>query len=435
MPVSAIPPVAPIAAYRDAAGQHFLNQDSQQFPRDVLPNMIKVNPEQYRFLTVVSRFGQSGKSIVGGRKQAAPEVQHPYQFEWYLRKELPTKVQLSAAALVGDTSLTFVAGHTSRITTGQNLVNIRTGERVRLSFASGDIGATTVANITRSVGATPAQACNAGDEFVIMTSSRSEASADPVPIGFKPELAYNYTSESALAAGATMKMMTSKQYAGWGPDADQKAVADYFRYQLEMDLLFSELEYLTASDNYILTRTQGLVPALQTNVQVWQNTPDWPTFISLIYPYVRYGSGGVNGSRTKHLFASRSWMNWINTLPTQHVVVNDPKVVTDEESGMTWGWQVSRLYVNGVTLILHPMYGWDEMATGALNMAQSFLIVDANHIGVRYREHGRPALLPARGPNGRAPNNVTYETVCWHADQGLQYDFDAAHGIVTCPAI
>jgi hypothetical protein len=397
--------------------------------------MIKLNPNQYRFLTVVSRMGQAGRDMPSGSPM--PIVEHPYQIDWYIQKELAYTIESATSQLTTDTTFTWVAGHTARLTTYQNLRNVRTGESVRLSLTAADITATTTANMLRSVGPVPAQAVLAGDKWIIEESSRTEASLDPVPTGFKPELVVNYTGESALSAGATMKMMTSKQYAGWGPDADHKLTADNFRYQLENQLLFSELEFSTATDGYPVSRPAGLMSVLQTNVQTWANVPDWPTFVNLIYPYGRYGRGGLNGSGVKHLFLSRSWTNWVDSLPNQQIVINDPnKPYTDYESGLSWGWQVRVLIANGVKYVIHPMPHWDEFSGGALNMAQAGLVVDAYEIGVRYRDQGRVALLPARSAGGgRAPANATYETICWHADQTLQYNHEAFHGVFFCPQI
>lgn len=426
MPSNPVASQAPIASYRDTAGMNYVSQDALQFPRDVLPSMVKLNPEQYRFLTVATRFGQS----------KGPVVEHPYEFQWYLQRELPYSVTLAASATDSGTTLTYAAGNTARLTTAQNLVNTRTGESVRLSLTAADITATTTANIIRSTGAIAAQAMLSGDVLAILGSTRTEASADPVPIGFKPELTSNYTVELALAAGATHKIKTSSQYAGWSPDADQKLVGDYFRYQVEVELLLGEQEYSIATDNYPVTRTNGLMRTLTSNVQTLSSTPDWFSFINLAYPNIRYGQGGIYGRNIKHLFVSRSVGNWIDSLPTQHVVVNDIMSTADgENSGITWGWAVKVLNVNGCMLHIHRMPWWDEFSGGALNLAQAALFVDPNHIGVRYRKEGRIGLLPARGPNGRAPNNVTYETVCWHFDGGLQYDFEAAHGVMYFPTV
>jgi hypothetical protein len=417
--------------YRDVAGMNYTSQDSTQFPRDVLPNLIKVNPNQNRLLTVISRFGQS----------KGPVVKHPYQYEWYTKGENPRTVTANAQVAVGATStLTFAAGHTGRLTTSQSLYNVRTGESLRLSPTAADIGALTAANVVRSTGATPAQQIEVGDVFVIGASIRSEASYDPSPIGQKPANSYNYTSEVSLATGATMKMMTSEQYAGWSPEAEQKEIADMFRTQIEMEYLLSELEYtldVGAIGTYPLTKSQGILRSLTTNVQVLAATPDWPTLVNIMWPYARYGKGGFNGSKIKHVFMGRTVSNYFDTLPSNHMVVNDlHKEQNDgEDSGISWGWHVRQIVVNGVRFMLHIMDWWDDFSGGALNLAQSAVVLDANHIGVRYREGGRVTLMPARGPHGRAPNNVNYETACWRADSGPQLDFEASAGWIIFPTV
>jgi hypothetical protein len=429
MPPSSIPPLPPVATYRDPAGMAILNQNADLFPPDVLSNIIKVNPEQYRFLTVVSRFGQNGKGET---------IRHPYQYDWVVQRENATKATINATVAVGGTTLTFVAGDTSRLTTSQNLRNTRTGETVRLSFASADITSTTTANVVRSVGAIAAQEMLAGDELVILGSSRTEASADPVPTGIVPTRANNYVSELSRTSGATLAMMNSDQYGGWSPKGDALNVADLFRADVENELLFSEQEYLVASDGYPLTRTQGLISALSTNVQTLTSTPDWPTFLNVMYPSVRYGKGGVYGSRIKHLFVSNSWARWFDSLPQQHIVVNDPhtKQVDGLDSGISWGWQVRKVLLSGCYLMIHVMPHWDDYTGAALNMAQAALCIDANHIGVRYKPQGQIKPLPARSAGGgRAPVNVTYETSCWHFWGGLVYDFEAAHSLTYCTTL
>lgn len=431
MPPSPIPPLPPVSTYRDPAGMAILNQDANLFPPDVLPNIIKVSPDQYRFLTVVSRFGQAAKKRV--------DIRHPYQYDWVVQRDNPTKVTLNAAAPLGtETTLTFAAGHTARLTTGNNLRCVRTGESIRLSLTAADITATTAANIVRSVGATPAQALVVGDEFVIMGSSRTEASADPTPTGILPTRASNYVSELSRSSGATLAMMNSDQYGGWSPKGDALAVADMFRADVENELLFSEQEYLVASDGYPLTRTAGLISSLSTNVQTLTSTPDWPTFLNVMYPSVRYGKGGIKGNKIKHIFCSNSWARWFDALPQQHIVVNDPqaKQVDGIDSGISWGWQVRKVLVSGCYLMIHVMPDWDELSGGALNMAQALLCVDANHLGVAYKPQGQIKPLPARSAGGgRAPVNVTYETSCWHFWGGLVYDFEAAHSLTFCTTI
>lgn len=423
MPASVIAPAPPIASYRDAAGQAYLTQDALQFPRNVLPAMVKDNPDQARFLSIVSFFGQS----------KGPVVTHPYEFEWYRQRELPWSIVVGAAVAAGSTTVTVTAGHGLRCYKGQQLRNTRTGEVIRASFTEADITTSSLANVVRSVGATADQAMRAGDILVPIGAARTEASSDPQPIGFKPELTSNYTSELAASAGSTHKIKTSDQYAGWGPDADQKLVGDFFRMQVENHLLFSEQEYGTGPDGYPITNTAGLMSVMTTNVQTLSSTPDWAQFINIIYPYIKYGQGGIYGRNVKHAFVSRSVQNWINTLPTQHVVVNDPH--KGNSDGIEWGWYLNSLRIGKFKLILHEMPHWDEWSGGALNMAQAMVIVDANHIGVRLRKEGAIGLLPARGPNGRAANNVTYDQVCWHFDGGLQYDLETAHGALYFPTV
>ncbi len=431
-------PQAPMAAYRDPAGQAFLTQDSAQFPRDVLPKMIKLNPNQYRFLTILDRFGQLGRAGRGSATRAEA-VKHPYEYEYYGERESAFYVTLTAAAAAGDATLTMSAADAQRLTNYQNLYATDTGERLRLKLADADAfpSATTV-GVLRSVGDTPAQALAAGAKLFIGGASRTEKSVDPTATGYKPEKMSNYKGEYSKAFGATLLMMNSEQYAGWGPDADHKRTLDDFRREMEIELVMSEQEYLVASDGYPVTKTKGLYSAISSNVLTTTAVPDWWGFCDEIYPMLEHGAGGINGSKVKHLFCGPAWEKFFDKLLQDKYTINDPNSKMDYDDldkGLKWGWQIRTLTINSVTLHIHPMPWWKKVDGAALNLAQTLMVVDANHIGIRYGVGGRPALLPKRGPGGRAPNNVTYELECIRADFGLQYDYEASHGRWTCTAL
>lgn len=431
---SMIAPATPMAAYRDAAGMSYLTQNADQFPREVLNRMIALDPDQYRLLTILDVYGKAGRTKLNTR---APEVtEHPYKYEWYGNAPSATYIELTATCAVGDATITVSAADAKRVTNFQNLICSESGESLRVKLASADaFPSSTTIGVLRSVGGTPAQEMAAGTRLFLSAASRTEASADPTPTGFVPQVFYNYTGEYSKSAGATMKMMTSKQYAGWSPSQDQKLCMNDFRRELEFEALLGELEYQTASDGYIVTRTNGLFRSFSTNVVTTTAVPDWWGFCDQIWPYLRYGGGGLNGRKVKHIFCSMSWARWFDMLPGDRWTVNDPHkmMISDIDDGFRWGWQIREVVVSGVRLVIHPMPWFDDWSGSALNLAQSLVVLDSYEVGLRYRPGGRPALLPSTaGKNGRAPVNTTNEIVCYRADFGVQQTWEQSGGIWTC---
>jgi hypothetical protein len=415
--------VAPAAMYRDTTGMQTLNQTADQFPRNVLPKLIEVNPDQSRLLTVLH--------MLGG--QTDQQVDHPFKYEWYIQDPIPYDVEASGAvASPATTTIPLVAGHNKRITGGQKLMNTRTGEIVRVPEASGFSG-NDVQNVVRAFGTTAAQAINAGDRFLILPSTRSEVGVDPSPVGFNQRSQFNYLEEVSLAAGASFRMLGAKQYAGWQFDREQKKVADHFRAQMDKNLLLGQLKYDTdATTSTIVTATQGLLPSITTNIDSFPTVPSWETFQRIIRPYVLHGDSGRYGSKKRHCFVSPAWMRWASTLPSNMLRMNLPGKLTnnDEENGFSFGWYVSELDVNNVRLFLHVVDWWDDYSdpTSQYDFANLFVVVDKAHVGVRYYKNGGVKLL-----KGRQPNNVMSELVAWHALYGFQLNNEASCGYFTAP--
>lgn len=423
MAANAIAPVAPAAMYRDAAGMNFLAETSTQFPRDVHPQLIRLNPNSGRFGTTFRMFG----------KAQGEDVTHPFQFEHYWMRERPIHVTVDAQALVGATTITLAAGDVNKLTNGQMLVNQRTGERIRLALAAASaFSGATITNVVRSYGATPAQQMEIGDKLLIGPSVRSEASVDPQPLGYRQDNVTGYLTEISLASGATMRMRNSEQYAGWSWTMEQKEIAEAFKQQMDWHILFSELDARTDTDNYYTTTSRGFFEATQTNVRALDSVPDWPALQKALAPFGRYGSGGVNGSRPlKHIFCSPAWSDLLNTYPANMLRMNLTEPVTDQESGINFGWNVSRFVTGGVQYVVHPVNWWSDYGdAGQYQLANMMIVVDMNHCGLRYGKNRRVRLLP-----GRQPNNVTYEQVCWYADFSPVWELEAANGWMTAPLV
>lgn len=402
-----------------------LNQAATQFPRNVLAKLISLNPDQSRLLTVSHMIGT----------QTAQDVDHPYQFEWFVQRPRARHVEAAAAALVGDTSITLVAGHQARLTSGQKLQNTRTGEIIRLPIAAGTpfSGTTVIQNLERSAGTTPAAAVNAGDKFLILPSVRTEVSPDPTPQGFAPESRSNYLEETSKSAGASFRMQHAKQYAGWSFTHEQQEIADEYRMEMDRNLLVGELAYTAdPTDTYIYTTTQGLLPSITTNVDALPAVPDWPTFQRIIRPHIMLGSGGRYGTKRKHALVSPAWMQWARSLPTAHINFDVPMKLqdTEEDGGFSFGWNVTQLNVNNVRLFLHVVDWWEDFgeAGSPYDYKNLFVVLDKNHIGVRYYKNGGVKLM-----KGRQANNVMTENVCWHSMYGFQLTAQESCGYFTAP--
>lgn len=422
MAMNAIAPVTPATAYRDAAGMNYLDQTSTQFPRDVHPALIQLNPNTGRFGTTFRMFG----------KAQGEDVTHPFQFEHYWQRERPLHVKLAAAALVGDTTITLESGDVNKITNGQILINLRTGERIRTALAAADaFSGATITNVVRSYGSTAAQAMNNGDVLMIGPVLRSEASVDPQPVGWRQDNVTGYLTEISAATGATMRMMNSVQYAGWSWKEEQKMVAEEFKRQLDVLILFSELDTRTDTDGYHSSTSRGFFEATQTNVRQLDTVPDAATLFKALQPFGRYGRGGRDGNGLKHIFCAPAWSDLFNTFPSNMIRLNNPESVKDVEGGMAFGWTVSRLNANGVEYVIHPVSWWGDYGeVGQFQLANMLIVIDMNHCGLRYGKNRHIRLLPKR-----SPNNVTYDQACWYGDVSPVWELEAANGYLTAPLV
>lgn len=423
MAMNAIAPVTPATAYRDAAGMNYLDQTSTQFPRDVHKQLIQLNPNTGRLGTTFKMFGKAQND----------DVEHPFQFEHYWQRERPLHVTVSGTvADPATTTITLASGDVNKITNGQILIVERTGERLRTALAVADaFSGATITNVVRSYGATPAQALLDGDRLLIGPVVRSEASVDPQPIGWRQDNVTGYLTEVSLATGATMRMMNSIQYAGWSWKEEQKMVAEEFKRQMDFLTLFSELDTRTDTDGYHTSTSRGFFEVTQTNVRTLDSVPDWPTLQQALRPFGRYGNGGRDGKALKHCFISPAWSDLIGSYSSTMLRLNNVESVKDQEKGITFGWNVSRLNSGGVEYVLHVVPWWGDYGqVGPFQLANMFLVIDMNHCGHRFGKNRHVRLLPKR-----AANNVNQDAACWYADFSPVWELEAANGYMTAPLV
>jgi hypothetical protein len=215
---------------------------------------------------------------------------------WLEEDDFPRQVSAGAAALVGDTALTLVAGQGKIIAANDLMRNMRTGEGIRVVSVAVD-----VATIARQVGNVPAAAINNGDVFLVVADAQPQGSDFPSPRYLARVLGYNYTEITRTTWSFTGTQTAIELYGGREPAKEAVRKAREHKRKWEAIGFFGMRSFAAAvpPENEPRGTAGGALEFIQTNKQD-VNGPLTPSFFDQwLMAVMPYGS-----STDKVLFAS-----------------------------------------------------------------------------------------------------------------------------------
>lgn len=331
-------------------------------------------------------------------------ITHQYRFDFLEMDEYPRTVTLSAASLVGDTTLDLVAGQGGRTPRYGVLINQRTGESVWVSSISTD-----QLTVTRAVGSTEADMA-AGD-VLAFTGSIHEDGGSKGDLKMVVEAAkYNYTEIVRTAYGVTGRGENTDLYGGKDLPTLRKQASIEHMKSLEFRALFGTRHSMTGPGGHLVTFSGGLDWAIQSNIWNVEGTVvTEEAFIEFLEEAMKWGKGGSqNGAGSKVLFASGRWVSLINQWAKDRIRVKP----TDKTLGIR------------VMTYLSPHGELDIVRNPILDYYHNdrAYLTDMNHVrSVRHQGRDTQILknIQANDVDG------TEEEV--RTDAGFQVDLEASH--------
>lgn len=214
---------------------------------DVSDQLWEIDPE-YGILAFLAR-------KIKKKATTDPEFRH---FE----RENPSRYSTTSASVNNSaTTIPLAAGTGTRFRTDDIVLNIRTGEQMRVTAVSGDS-----LTVVRAYGVTAAAAMNSGDTLVMLGCASPEAAKAREAVSLIPEKKYGYTQIFREPYGVTGTEESTETFSG---GTDLPALR---RYHLQIHLNDIERAFLFSEPKEDLTgstpiRTTGsLRSSIVTNV-------------------------------------------------------------------------------------------------------------------------------------------------------------------------
>lgn len=225
--------------------------------------------------------------------------------------EYPRTVKLTAASVIGDTTLDVEVGTGARVPKYAAMINLRTGEQVWVSGVSGD-----VLTVTRAAGGQHAQAdMDAGDELLYSSQVFEDGASKGDLKSILEAIKTNYSEIVRTAYGTTGRGEHTDLYGGKDLPTIRKQAAIEHAKGLEYRALFGRKGYFTGPGGHIISFSGGLDESISSNVWNLENTvPTERAFLEFLEEAMKWGpNGSQNGGGSKFFFGSGRWMTEINS--------------------------------------------------------------------------------------------------------------------------
>ena len=236
--------MANITVVQGARDTNTLSTETRR-TRDVEPMLQQLEPEAGPLTTIMSRL----ETVTATDRKT----------EWFEDQLLPDFDVLSAAVLVGDTTITVTNYKYFR---AGDLVRINDNETVRVSATP----TTTTVTVTRGYGSVAAVAANNGSRLFIVSDAGMEFDTFRDQLTTQKVPKYNYIQDIATPMSFTDHDMATDTFAGKDlPNEHRKGIIEQ-KKKIEKALILGQ-PYLDVSGAHPVATMGGLDYFIQTNVK------------------------------------------------------------------------------------------------------------------------------------------------------------------------
>jgi hypothetical protein len=325
-----------------------------------------------------------------------------YRFDWFEQDEFPRNLVLTAASIVGDTTLDVEVGTGARVAKDAVLLNTRTRERVQVSSVAAD-----VLTVVRGIGTTQVDMA-VGDTLVLcgyVAEDGSDKGALKTPIEAN---VYNFTETVRTIYGVTGRQQNTDAYGGRDLTTTRKTMAIEHAKTIEHELFFGRRHERDGTDHKY-SYTGGLEHFITSNVwDVTGVTLSERAFVEMLEEGMRWGAGGAYGSKTKYLYASMRWLTEIEFW-AKDKIQHRPE---DKVAGLALKRYES---THGTVMLVNaPVLDYNHQDVAVL--------CDMNELRYVYHQGRDTKLL-----EGRQGNGIDGMEEEWLTDFGLECRLEASH--------
>ncbi len=391
-------PVSPASVIRDQRG--IANETSAQLVPDVLPRIIKYQPNRAPFLTALRMLKKT--RTTNNRK-----------FDLW---EQPPTARYVTCLTDSTTSITVSVADGNQIPEQAVLYNHRTGE-VRHVTANSSGTITTTAGI----GGTPSTTWVAGDQIKLIGTAYADGAVDGAAINYLQNNGYNYTQIHKDSVESTRRAGVQKRYGNYTINDDRNECGQVHKERIQEALLFGRRQ---ASGTPERTFTGGLYHYIQTNVTDFLGArPTKRALVDAVEPAFRFGEGAINenGMGEKHILCSPRWLGFFDELFESQIRINLNPLKEPDAGNLTMGWHVSELVTTHGKLDLHRMQDWATQD----DMAGLAIVFDINHLRMVYLEGGQTKALKGREAVSTDGSKDTFLTDC-----GIDMEVEPSHAVL-----
>ena len=331
------------------------------------------------------------------------------RFDWIEGDEYPRELVLTAAALVGDTTLDVTAGDDARTKAGDIYMCVRTREHIRtVSTASA------VVTVTRAIDGGNQVDLVSGD-VLVLTAYVAEDGADIATAKSTVDVdQFNYTEIIRTEYSLTGRDIAQSLYTGRDLPATRRRKAIEHAKSMELRFMFGK-RASTSGSSHLITYTGGVEYWIRSNVWDLQgvSTIDPRGFDEFLEEAMRWGDGGYRnaGMGNKYLFCGSSILtelNWMAKSKLEYRTLDD----TIGLSCMTYNSQFGKLNLIGSPILDYNHKGW------------AFLL-DLNHVNYVYMQDRDTQVLENR--QGPGIDGISEEI---RSDVGCEVTLEASCALI-----
>ncbi len=314
----------------------------------------------------------------------------------YFSKTMEFSRVVSAAALVGDTSITVAS--TAGIVVGHVLHNALTGENLRVTGVTSG----TVLAVTRAFGRISAVAIAADTTLVVIGSAYEEGSARPAPRSIAAVYASNFTQIFRNAWALTDTARASYSEMGYSNIAEnQRDCMTFHSTDIESAIFFGQARMDTTGTQPIHA-TQGIIDAVRqyapTNVEALAAAVDYDDLVDILEPAFQY-STDLGDQKTRVAFCDSTAMKVMQKIGKEYA---DVVTMTQRETVFGMVFSEFKFYKGRIMLIEHPLFNGLQTTPGLM------VVVDVPAVKLAYMD-GRNAKPETYGVGGTNAEGATVQ--------------------------
>ncbi len=339
-------------------------------------------------------------------KLRKPRTVTQAKYDVLTKDQYPRKVTLSAAALIGATTLVVAAGEGTRVISPYGVYkNLNTGEQVLVSSVSTD-----TLTVVRAIGG-GGSAMSAGDSLVFMRAVFPDGAGKGDLKSVKEADDYNYTEIIKTAYGFTGRQENTSFYGGRDPMTERKWQGIEHAKSIEYMMLFGRRHLISGSSpqhtfsggvDFFINTNRWDVSDIEVNERA---------FVEWLEEAMRWGDGGYqSGSATKYLFHSARWGTQLEFFAKDKIQYRALEPVA--------GLKLNRYVTTHGNIILVPTPILDE------HHGDMAFLLDLNHV--------RPVTHQGRDTKlvkDIQANDIDGTEEQYVSDKGCEVTLEASHSV------